>query len=63
MPGKVLEQILLQGVLRHKENRKKIWDRQQGFSKGKSCLTKQVALYEGLTTPVDKGRATDIMSI
>ncbi|CAM5099949.1 unnamed protein product [Eretmochelys imbricata] len=61
VPGKIMEQVLKESILKHLEERKVIRNSQHGFTKGKSCLTNLIAFCDEMTGSVDEGKAVDVL--
>ena len=58
---KVMEQLVLGAISEQLEEEKVIRNSQHGFTKGKSCLTKFIDFYDGITSWVDAERAVDVI--
>lgn len=61
VPGAIIDQMLLESVLKHMENSAVIADSQNCFTKGKPCLINVVAFSNRFKVLVNEGRATDII--
>ncbi|CAM4614010.1 unnamed protein product, partial [Caretta caretta] len=61
VPGKIMEQVLKESILKHLHERKVIRNSLHGFTKGRSCLTNLIAFYDEITGSVDEGKAVDVL--
>ncbi|KAK4810736.1 hypothetical protein QYF61_007710 [Mycteria americana] len=61
IPGKVMEQLILETTFRHTKDKKIVSSSQNGFIKGKLCLTNLITFYDEMAALVDEGRAVDIV--
>ncbi|CAM5076581.1 unnamed protein product [Eretmochelys imbricata] len=61
VPGKIMEHVLKESILKHLDERKVIRNSQHGFTKGRSCLTNLIAFYDEITGTVDEGKAVDVL--
>jgi len=50
IPGKVMEQLFLEVIIKQVEEKKVMRSSHHGFTKGKSCLTNLIAFYDGMTS-------------
>jgi hypothetical protein len=58
---KLLEHIIVSGVMKHFEDHKILTDCQYGFRKGRSCETQLLEFIEELTTNLENGKQTDVL--
>ncbi|KAM7181807.1 uncharacterized protein RBU57_000458 [Macrochelys suwanniensis] len=61
VPGKLVETIVKNKIVRHIEEHKLLGKSQHGFCKGKSCLTNLLEFFERVNKHVDKGDPVDIV--
>ncbi|XP_058691655.1 triadin isoform X6 [Poecile atricapillus] len=61
--GKIIEQLLLETLLRQVENNEMIGNSQHGITEVRSCLTNFLAFSHTVTAVVDEGRTTGIISL
>ncbi|CAM5088918.1 unnamed protein product [Eretmochelys imbricata] len=61
VPGKIMEQVLKESILKHLHERKVTRNSQHGFTKGRSCQTNLIAFYDEITGSVDEGKAVDVL--
>ncbi|PKU38768.1 rna-directed dna polymerase from mobile element jockey- hypothetical protein [Limosa lapponica baueri] len=60
VPGKIMEQLVLDVIAKHIEDQEILGSGQHRFTKGKSCLTNLIAFYDIITGWLDEGRAADV---
>ncbi|KAJ7425281.1 hypothetical protein BTVI_03393 [Pitangus sulphuratus] len=60
VPGKVMEQIILNAITQHLQDGQGIRASQHGFRKGRSCLTNLISFYDQVICLVDEGKAVDV---
>jgi len=61
IPGKVMEQFILEVVIKQVEEKKVIRSRQHGFTKRKPLLTNLITFYDSMTGWVHEERAVEVV--
>ena len=61
VPGKILESIIAEDIIKHLEENNLISNSQHGFRKGRSCLTNLLEFFHTMFSVYDKSRAIDIL--
>ncbi|PKU47143.1 rna-directed dna polymerase from mobile element jockey- hypothetical protein [Limosa lapponica baueri] len=61
IPGKTMEQFIVDVISKHVEEKKVVGSSERGFTKGKSGLNNLIAFYNGMTGWIDEGTAVDVV--
>ena len=56
-----MEQIVSREITRHVRDNQGVRPSQRGFTKGRSCLTNPISLYDLVTRLVDEGKAVEVV--
>lgn len=59
--GKVIEQLIVDVIVKHVREKKVDGSIQHGATKGKSCLMNLTSFYEDMTVYVDEGREVGVV--
>lgn len=60
VPGNMIEQLILETIAGHAEDKKVIRNSQHGLKNGKSCSNNLIAFCDEMTAMADQGRAVAI---
>ncbi|KAJ7417534.1 RNA-directed DNA polymerase from mobile element jockey-like protein [Willisornis vidua] len=60
VPGRVMEQIILNAITQHLQDGQGLRPSHHGFRRGRSCLTNLISFNDQATHLVDEGRAVDV---
>ena len=59
--GKIMDKVMLSVIEKHSRDNAVIGHSQQGFTRGKFCLTNLISFYDKVTHLVDQGKPVDVV--